>query len=120
MKISQILKETNIHQITGALIKFDDNDELIGKCALGVLACESKDKSIHLSSNIVSVAWDKILESYGINIHETYPSIYLHGGWCFDNDDTGMSIHIIIIELNDRFMFTFKEIGEFLEVTYGL
>ena len=62
MKISQILTETTTPQITNNLIKFrDGTDEVIGKSALGVLACESDDSSVHLIREKVFVSHYHIL-----------------------------------------------------------
>ncbi len=136
MKISQVLKETEIPQVTGDLIKFNFvssgqgedweghyTDEMIGKCALGVLACESNDPTIHLSFKRRSVSYDRILETYGIKDEGIYPLLKSPT----NNDDIPMwdweedsRLSYIIIKLNDRYNFTFKEIGEFLEVTFDL
>ena len=117
MKISQILKETTIPQITNRLIKFKDNtDEVVGKSALGVLACESDDPSVHLSKERLFVSYYEILQSYGIKEEKVYP--YLTG-----NDfswDYNAELSLIIKTLNDSYNFTFKEIGEFLDVTLDL
>ena len=117
MKISQILKETTIPQITNHLIKFrDDTKEVIGKSALGVLACESDDPLLHLSREKLFVSHFQILESYGIKDEKVYP--YLTGNDFFWNYNSELSL--IIKRLNDSYNFTFKEIGEFLEVTFDL
>lgn len=60
-KISQILKESKIHQITGDLIEFDDFGKLLGKCAMGVLACESGKKELKLCFGNESVQLKEIL-----------------------------------------------------------
>ncbi len=116
MKMSQILKETTIPQ-TNQLIKFKDGtDEVIGKSALGVLACESDDTSIHLSRERLVVSHNEILQSYGIKDEKIYP--YLTG-----NDfswDYNAELSLIIKTLNDSHNFSFKEIGEFLDVTLDL
>ena len=117
MKISQILKETTIPQITNHLIKFKDNtDEVVGKSALGVLACESDDPAVHLNREKLFASHYEILQSYGIREEKVYP--YLMGddfSW-----DYNAEISLIIKTLNDSHNFTFKEIGEFLDVTFDL
>jgi len=117
MKISQILKETTIPQITNHLIKFkDDTKEMIGKCALGVLACESDDPFVHLSIERLFVSHNQILGSYGIKDEKVYPYLTRNDfSW-----DYNSNISLIIRTLNDSYNFTFKEIGEFLEVTFDL
>ncbi|MCH8914701.1 MAG: hypothetical protein IIA82_02460 [Thaumarchaeota archaeon] len=117
MKISQILKETTIPQITNRLIKFrDDTNEVIGKSALGVLACESDDPSVHLSRERLYVSHYQIVESYGIKDEKVYP--YLAGNNFFWDYNSELSL--IIKTLNDSCNFTFKEIGEFLDITFDL
>ena len=122
MKISQILKETEIKQITGDLIRFDTwTGDLIGKCALGVLACESPDEAMHLNPNRKAVGYTDILHSYGIDILEGYPYLNTNGHSEVDFDFDGvMSLESIIIRLNDIHKFTFKQIADFLEITFDL
>lgn len=117
MKISQILTETTTPQITKHLIKFrDGTNEVIGKSALGVLACESVDSSVHLSKERLFVGHSQIMQSYGIRDEKVYP--YLTGtkfNWDYNSE-----LSNIIKTLNDSHNFTFKEIGEFLDITFGL
>jgi len=117
-KISQILKDTDITQVYGSLIRFDSNKDIVGKCALGVLACESQDKELHLSYTRASVHWESILKSYGLEDEWIYPRISSEFGW--DWNHAGTNITSIIMSLNDSFHLNFKEIGEFLEVTFDL
>jgi len=117
MKISQILTESTIPQITNHLIKFrDGTKEVIGKSALGVLACESDDPSVHLSKERLFVSHSEILQSHGIKDEKVYP--YLTGNdfsWDYNSE-----LSLILKTLNDSYNFTFKEIGEFLDVTLDL
>jgi len=117
MKISQILMDSTIPQITKHLIKFQDGTkEVIGKSALGVLACESDDPFVHLSRERLFVSHSEILKSYGIKDEKVYP--YLTGNdfsWNYNSE-----LSLIIKTLNDSYNFTFKEIGEFLDVTFDL
>ena len=117
MKISQILMESTTPQIAKNLIEFrDSTNEVIGKSALGVLACESDDQSVHLSRERLFVSHNEILKSYGIKDEKVYP--YLKGN---DFDwDYNAEVSLIIKTLNDSYNFTFKEIGEFLKITFDL
>ena len=117
MKISQILKDSSTPQITKHLIKFrDGTKEVIGKSALGVLACESDDSSVHLSKDRLFASHNDILQSFGIKDEKVYP--YLSG------DDFSLDynseLSLIIKTLNDLHKLSFKEIGEFLDVTFDL
>ncbi|MBA4718258.1 MAG: hypothetical protein HRO68_03845 [Nitrosopumilus sp.] len=117
MKISQILKDSSTPQITNHLIKFrDGTKEVIGKSALGVLACESDDPSVHLSRERLFVSHSQIMNSYEIKDEKVYP--YLTGNdfsWDYNSE-----LSLIIKRLNDLHNLTFKEIGEFLDVTFDL
>ncbi len=116
-KISQILKETNVNQIYGDLIRFNE-DELEGKCALGVLACESGKENLKLSKHTHYVLSEDILNAYEI-ADLKYPYLNVNGNfeWDFESE---VWLSTLIIRLNDTYHFTFKEIGEFLEVTFDL
>ena len=89
-----------------------------GKCALGVLACESGDPSLKLNKVRQFVDdVDDILHAYGVT-NEEFP--YLDNfslQWDFEDE---MRLSKIIVNLNDEWKFTFKEIAEFLEVTFDL
>jgi len=127
IKISQILRETKIHQITGDLIRFEwhagqeEYGDLIGKCAMGILACESPIEEFHLSKQHQVVGdYDKIIESYDIDVAYISPNVCKKNGeidWDFECD---VNISTVIVRLNDTFEFTFKEIADFLEVTFDL
>ena len=131
-KISTILKQTIIPQIQGGLIDFDDNKEMIGKCALGVLACEDGNEKHKLSftRNSGNITHD-ILNEYDIpeDIREMVPTIksgYSDGSLLdeekeviIDYDrDTTLTYEIMV--LNDTFGLDFEQIAEFLEITYDL
>lgn len=131
-KISQVLRETTVQQITGTYIRFDSDGEFEGKCALGVLACGSPDKSLHLDydNREVGVA-DKLLETYGIEpmgkmIYISNPNDNDCGFTVLEDRDLSylskdnMMIGEIIVTLNDMWELTFDEIAEFLEVTFDL
>lgn len=128
-KISQVLRETTIPQVTGNYIQFDDNKELVGKCALGILACESPNEKLHLDylHREVGIA-DGLLKTYGVEpmgvmIHLSSPNDKVLGFTVLDGTDVfknNMMIGQIIVMLNDMWKLTFEEIGEFLEVTFDL
>lgn len=134
MKPSQVLKNTNVTQVTGELIKYKTHDQegdvlrepiFLGKCAMGVLACESGNPELKLDENKISVRYNEILKAYDIDYEEVYPYLYSPNNrndnirrWDFN--DMSNNIADIIIKLNDSHGFTFKEIGEFLEVTFDL
>ena len=88
--------------------------------ALGVLACESDDLSVHLSRERLFVSHYQILESHGIKDEKIYP--YLTGNDFFERHTGNYNSELsrIIKTLNDSYNFTFKEIGEFLDVTFDL
>jgi len=119
-KISQVLKDTKIHQIHGHFIDFDLNGELLGKCALGILACESPDETLHLSKYNRGGLWDnfdRLFKSYGVEDIKGLPQPSIYNGWSFSTTST---LTDIIMHLNDTKELTFKQIGEFLEVTFDL
>ena len=135
-KISQILKESTIPQINGELIGYTDlNQDTIGKCALGVLACESGNPDLTLDENTTQLKQmritNSILKEYDIpseylNRHNAVlPELYSydisddekHINWTWENSTT---LEYIIMSLNDKLELSFKEIGEFLEVTFDL
>ena len=108
---------------------FNDKGELEGKCALGVLACESPDESVHLnmSHKVVGHA-DGLLETYDIEpmgnmIYLSYPDEDVEGFTILDKEtvtQVNMAIGQIIVRLNDSWGLTFKEIADFLETTFDL
>jgi len=123
-KLSTILKESTIKQVTGTLITFDENNQMVGKCAMGVISCEV---GLILDYNRSWVGLPEILGRAGLDdtlIFDTYPYIHqvqplTYEGeveWEERNDNLGH----IITHLNDTMKFTFKEIAEYLEVTFDL
>lgn len=122
-KISQILKESKIPQITGDLIRFNwISGKFEGKCALGVLACESGDPHLKLNKENNWVAYSTILKAYGIEDLAIYPYLDINNSnypepWNFKIES---NLSGIIMRLNDSYDLTLKEIGEFLEVTFNL
>ncbi len=88
---------------------------------MGVLACESGVEELKLGLEVRNVGYDKILLAYGVNADEKFPAITSYTGsdefWDFENEDLLLNI---IVKLNDWYRLTFKEIGEFLEVTFDL
>lgn len=135
MKPSQILRETTIPQIRSRLIRFGgvDGDEIMGKCAMGVLACESGNPDLKLAKMHQCIEYEAIFEAFGIAKEDQYmPHINVNLINCdpeySDDDrysdlwdfDKTYPIHFIVTSLNDNLHFTFDEIAEFLEVTFDL
>jgi len=131
IKPSVILKETNITKVKGDLASFDAYGKLKGKCALGVISCENymvltpetkEDASytkIMLASLPKSKQWlekDQALPYFDYFLRKEdddgYSSLE-NGGWLLSR---------IIYQLNDSSQanLSFKELGEFLEVTFGV
>jgi len=128
MKISQVLRETEVPKIKFRLISFNDDGEFEGKCAMGVLACESKVEDLKLSKDKTHVSYTDIINAYKIPKHMNggvLPYIWkpsrgkIHVDF-FENEKNQQWLSEQIITLNDSLGLSFKEIGEFLEVTYGL
>lgn len=114
-KIAGELRTTETTQIKGALSKFDDEDQLIGKCALGVLTCKFYEKltSEHPNGHVddSEIEYCDILLASGIECEfiEDLPN-----EWDEDNSD----LSGVICHLNDRAQLTFKEIADYLETTF--
>lgn len=121
-RIAKALRNTDVKQITSALAKFDNEKNLIGKCALGVLSCEYYRKITH--ENNYDVDYNEILRACGVPdewVNNILPnscyftskdSFYLdEANWCHQLSD-------MIPSLNDREKLTFDEIAEFLETTF--
>jgi len=127
-KISTILKESTVHQVTGRLIKFKGGDigELVmdGKCAMGVLSCEDGNPLHKLDvEHHTSEHTDNILREYNIPDDLLGNLPYIHQNIDLEPDidyGVGIPLHKEIIFLNDRLHLTFDQIAEFLEVTYDL
>lgn len=127
-KISQILKDTIIPQIKGALIRYNYiSKEFEGKCALGILSCESGEPDLKLDIDNTGADFSDILSAYDIEDIQlpllkspdmSHAEVQGYG-WDWDSD-IYMSISGAIIRLNDGYGFTFSQIGEFLEVTFDL
>ena len=135
MKPSEILRSATTPQITGDLIKFQKYETVggethrlaqpifLGKCALGVLACDSGNSYLQLSIDKDYVSYEAILEEYDIDTEKVYPhmSVFQNAENVWDfTSEVLMSVDGIIIRLNDTYELTFKEIAEFLEVTFDL
>lgn len=122
-KMSTVLIETTIQRVSHQFIQFDkDSGDLIGKCAMGVLGCESTDKACHLDKDHHSLwnQFDIMFRSYGINPEEFNQIPHVSS---FDDKvyfSETMTLDSQIIQMSDSGRWTFKEIGEFLEVTYNL
>ncbi len=133
-KISTVLRETDVHQIRGHLVMFDDLGNMEGKCALGVLSCETGIPAMQLVEHGLRPMLRDILAAYGIPDEEQigYPNIgykyqdNIKPGETYAYEMTDLdfnrmhSISDQIITLNDCFGYTFKQIADFLETTYDL
>lgn len=126
-KISTILRETTVPKITGHLIKFNDDNEFVGKCALGVLACESGNPDYALDyKHRGGTLLFGILNQYKIPKYLRYnlPTInitHTMGDIIIDiNYDNTQSLTKQIVMLNDEVGLSFKEIADFLEETFDL
>ncbi len=112
--IAHILHTTNIRQITGRLIEFREHN-LVGKCALGVISCES---GLVLDEGSSGHSFEKILSAAGIP--DEYLELYFPysdaSDW--DGGDHLCRIGDVIISLNDGLNYDFHEIAEYLETTY--
>lgn len=127
--ICNSLRNTKIPQIFGDLIKFDNDDNLIGKCALGVIAC---DVGLPLSIENMSYSYDKIMEYSGVPEelerfkNKLLPVIdYLQGCGVYHVDSLDLEdssknsmLSTTIYSLNDAGL-TFSEIADWLEITFG-
>ena len=112
--IAYILHTTNIRQITGRLIEFN-NHNLVGKCALGVISCESglvldEDNSTH--------SFEKILSAAGIP--DEYTNLYFPflDGSDWENGEHSCRISDVIISLNDGQKYDIHQIADYLHTTY--
>lgn len=137
-KISQILKESTVPQINGSLIGYTTlAHDVVGKCALGVLACESGNPDLKLDMDNRGFLGGfpithRILQAYDVPpeyldiTNPILPSISFvkynhdappmpHISW-----DSPTTLSYMILNLNDKGGLTLKEIGEFLEVTFNL
>ena len=127
-KISQMLLETEVIQVTGRLARYNVSHEITGKCAMGVLACESGDSDMKLEYGKHEPLLDPILIDCKLpkDLDQVHKLVYRY----LNDDDIPTLIDIDmnnyqslgsqIINLNDALRLSFKEIGEYLEVTYGI
>lgn len=122
--ITKSLRETDVRQIIGHLAEYDYEGELYGKCALGVISC---DVGLTLERGKLDPDYDQIMLRAKVprefindhilpNVLATYsgtegPSLYIS-----ETETDDLSVHIFT--LNDR-GFTFEQIADFLETTYG-
>lgn len=124
--IVSILSSTDVPQITGKLISFDEHDNMIGKCALGVISCEVGIPLMNRGDNEVS--YNRILSKANVpselnGVQDVLPSLYIYTTSkgvesVFFNECTTTDLASYIYLLNDNGL-SFNEIAEFLEVTFG-
>ena len=127
-KISQMLLETEVIQVTGRLASYNESHEITGKCAMGILACESGDPDMKLEYDKSEPLSGPVLIACKLpkDLYEVPKLVYKY----LDDDDIPtltdidmdnyQSLGGQIINLNDSLRLSFKEIGEYLEVTYGI
>lgn len=119
-----ILRATKIKQIKEDLIRYDKKGKLVGKCALGVISCEVGLKLDKDRTNVSSMA---ILMAGGLTQEESmeqYPFTRFKN--CYAKlpnepelyDEQESSLDGMIFHLNDGIGMSFKEIADFLEVTF--
>ncbi len=107
--IATILRETNVKQVEGTLAEFDGNNEIVGKCALGVISCEV---GLTLKRFEKDPMWEEILLKAGV------PVDFTRVGECFDSGTYHEDLQSHIIYLNDTLKLTFKEIADWIENTF--
>lgn len=118
--IATMLRETNVPKIEGRLIRFDpETGELEGKCAMGVISCEA---GLTLGSNYEDhPTWEQILIKAGVSsdiLNGTIPAVAPP-----TIDPSGLEDYVeflsyYIINLNDNFKLSFKEIADWIETTF--
>lgn len=127
---SQILKTTDITKTKGSLARFDEDGKLESKCALGVISCVNY-KELTLK-NYMKVSYQEIIraslpkELQWLEDDDAIPNLlYLQNdiekeeGYYWN--ECSSSLSTFIFYLNDSgFNLSFKEMGEFLEVTFGV
>lgn len=118
-KMSQVLRETTINQIQCSLIKFDSENNIIGKCALGVLACESGDTDLKLSINQTAVPYYRIVKAYDTGLDNELPYLSARSLNLQFNHKVYHGVDDYIYRLNDAGL-TFEQIADFLETNLGL
>lgn len=118
--LHSVPKNATITQCTNTLI--DTNGR---KCAMGVLSCAlNSEKYTLVVEKMLDDTYNldflnSILGEYGINNDDVLPYLGRFGGFDFDCESY-MRLTNIIVSLNDYYNLTFKQIGEFLEVTFDL
>lgn len=130
--ITKILRNPEYPQITGDLEKLNENSEIEGKCALGELRCQSGVKNYYNTTDERGVIMKKCGVPKWLYSRTNLPKFYdlrRNGNWVsfnknlrldFDDDVffRKSNIQEWIYGLNDS-GFTYDQICEWLEVTFG-
>lgn len=132
-KISEVLKNSKAHQITGGLVKPDnmsyvDNSPIMGYCALGVLACEQHNFKNY---GMFRKWYEKLIAPCLTGEGDKYNNILLEYNVPTDLLQTNYQDELdfafgrsglqdLIYHLNDAEEMTFEQIGEFLEICLDL
>ena len=120
-RICTILRNPKYPQIQDRLIETNGKGKIIGKCALGEVACQ-----IGISEKVVMTFNS---EDYHQILARTNIPKWLYNDACLPNpmvesaslgsyDNEFYSLQNIIVSLNDH-GFEYHEIADFLEVTFG-
>lgn len=113
-EIKQVLENPKYTQIIGTLEKYQDGD-VIGKCALGELNCALGPRKTNGTS------YSDILKRYRVPtyfIDDLLPYLDRHRLIFIFNSQYEDGLQDYIWKLNDE-GFTYDQIVEFLEVTFG-
>jgi len=121
--ILKVLHNPQYPQIQGELTKYDENNEVVGKCALGELNCAKKVCEIDICDGRGS-----IMKAFGVpqwlRSEEVLPEIHYSYNILTSIDelpstvaDYGKNLQNWIYGLNDAGL-TYPEICEWLEVTF--
>lgn len=120
-RICDILEHPGYPQMTGALVKYDDDDNIIAKCALGEISCSV---GLYLRKGEEEPNYVDIMEKAGVpkwlRIGSNLPIMEKAGREVelFDIDSyQGHNIETYIYQLNDA-NFTYPQISEFLRCTF--
>ncbi len=113
--IAKILRQTDIPKITGALIGHSGDE--VGKCALGVISCEvGLPLTLELAMAENLPTYNQILKKAGV------PNDYIDGEIPYstypESVEYNVSLDRVIWSLNDSLRLSFKEIADYIEITF--
>ncbi len=113
-QICKTLRKTRTKQIYKTLARFDANNRVLGKCALGVLSCKFSQKITPQNKGDLNMI--TILSDAGIPSDWQFREIFPHY-YAGEMRIAVTQLYGMIVSLNDSEEFTFKEIADFLEIT---